>query len=426
MKDDIAILVENVSKSYQLAQVYDTHNGVTTMHCALDKVSFQVKKGESLGIVGPNGSGKSTLLKILAGVTKPSSGKVTMYGKVASVLDIGAGFHPELSGMENIYLNGQINGFTKAEIQQKVENIISFSGVEQFIHQPIKSYSNGMYLRLAFSILMHFDFDIYLFDEVLNVGDAAFNLKTQQKFIELKQANKVVVFATHNMAELQSQDNYLMLEKGKVKEYTKKRSLLSNYLETVLEDTKVTIHTKTVEVNNFQSFPASTEIKVLNIGLRQHQTRFFSTNHPFVIEVEYEKLTDIDTLDPVWVISGIGGNILLSSTPFISDEPNQHTKAGTYKQQCIIERHFFGSQVYQLSFCVIKNLNMLSKAGNRTDFDVNKLQENSDLEVVLYWKNILHFKPVFNNEQVSIDLGSLNLEGSLLPGFKWVTYQVET
>src|SRR5690606_19206903 len=131
-------------------------------------------KGENVGIIGPNGSGKSTLLKILAGVTKPTSGTVDINGRIASILDIGAGFHPELSGKENVFLNGQILGFAKSEIAPKYKEIVEFSGIGKYIDEPVKNYSNGMYLRLAFSIMVHLDFDIYLFDEVMSVGDAEF------------------------------------------------------------------------------------------------------------------------------------------------------------------------------------------------------------------------------------------------------------
>src|SRR5690554_2953495 len=175
MDENLAIKVENLFKVYQLRQSRVNEEGeLVTEHWALKEVSFEIKKGESVGIIGPNGSGKSTLLKILAGVTKPSSGKVQIRGKVASILDIGAGFHPELSGRENVFLNGQIHGFSKKEIQSKYDEIVAFSGIEQFIEELVKNYSNGMYLRLAFSIMAHLDFDVYLFDEVLSVGDAEF------------------------------------------------------------------------------------------------------------------------------------------------------------------------------------------------------------------------------------------------------------
>ena len=178
MMQDIAIKVNSLSKKYTLKHpIKDINGSLTNEHWALKDVTFQIKKGETVGIIGPNGSGKSTLLKILSGVTKPTNGSVEINGKVASILDIGAGFHQELSGRENVFLNGQLLGFSAKEIKAQYQKIVDFSGIGNFIEEPVKYYSNGMYLRLAFSILAHLDFDIYLFDEVMNVGDAEFMQK---------------------------------------------------------------------------------------------------------------------------------------------------------------------------------------------------------------------------------------------------------
>lgn len=199
MEKDIAIKVENLTKLYPLrSSKRDKEGKEITYHTALENINFEVKKGESVGIVGPNGSGKSTLLKILAGVSKPTTGQVKIRGKVASILDIGAGFHPELSGRENVYLNGQIHGFSRKEISKQFDAIVAFSGIEDFIDEPVKNYSNGMYLRLAFSIMAHLDFDIYLFDEVLSVGDAEFRRKIRNKVKEWKR-NKTLLTVTHEM-----------------------------------------------------------------------------------------------------------------------------------------------------------------------------------------------------------------------------------
>lgn len=200
MNNTVAIKVTNLSKVFPLRNSRVDEDGVeTNEHWALKDVSFEIKKGESVGIIGPNGSGKSTLLKILAGVTKPTSGKVEIRGKVASILDIGAGFHPELSGRENVYLNGQIHGFSKKEIEAKFDEIVAFSGIEKFIDEPVKNYSNGMYLRLAFSIMAHLDFDVYLFDEVLSVGDAEFQNKCIERITEITKHQKTVVVVYHNL-----------------------------------------------------------------------------------------------------------------------------------------------------------------------------------------------------------------------------------
>ena len=166
---------------------------------ALRDVSFEVASGEVLGIIGRNGAGKSTLLKVLARITEPSSGRIELYGRVASLLEVGTGFHPELTGRENIYLNGAIMGMSRAEIQRKFDEIVAFSEVEAFIDTAVKHYSSGMYLRLAFAVAAHLDPDILLVDEVLAVGDARFQRKCLDKMEDVRQAGRTVVFVSHNM-----------------------------------------------------------------------------------------------------------------------------------------------------------------------------------------------------------------------------------
>lgn len=198
MKSNIAIEVVDLVKIYML-RVQST-DGIKEFK-ALDRVSFTVEKGQSVAIIGSNGSGKSTLLKILAGVTKPTSGSVTISGRVASILDVGAGFHPELSGRENILVNGQLLGFSKKEITPRIKDIIEFSGISHFIDEPVKNYSNGMFLRLAFSIIVHLDFDVYLFDEVLGVGDAEFREKVKKVFTDF---GKTIILVSHDLNEVNS------------------------------------------------------------------------------------------------------------------------------------------------------------------------------------------------------------------------------
>lgn len=204
MDNNAVIKVENISKIFSLSQSAKNENNISSGYLnALKSVSFEIKRGESVGIVGPNGSGKSTLLKILSGITKPSSGRIEIRGKVAAILDIGAGFHQELSGRDNVFLNGQIHGFTKNDIRKKFDEIVEFSGISEFIDEPVKHYSNGMYLRLAFSVMAHLEFDVYLLDEVLSVGDSAFKTKCFAKIAELKSDNaKSFLVISHQPGEI--------------------------------------------------------------------------------------------------------------------------------------------------------------------------------------------------------------------------------
>jgi lipopolysaccharide transport system ATP-binding protein len=186
---------------------------------ALKDVSFEVKRGERLGIIGRNGAGKSTLLKILSRITEPTEGRVLLRGRVASLLEVGTGFHPELTGSENIYLNGAILGMTRAEIRRKFDEIVAFAEVEKFLDTPVKRYSSGMYVRLAFAVAAHLEPEILVVDEVLAVGDAEFQKKCLGKMSEVAAGGRTVLFVSHNITAVrQLCDNGVWLEGGRTKE----------------------------------------------------------------------------------------------------------------------------------------------------------------------------------------------------------------
>ena len=237
--DNIPILqVSGLSKTYQFRS--KAHNNdileesstniSNNSISALNNISFDLQKGESLGVIGDNGAGKSTLLKILGGIVKPSSGDVSYQGKISSILDIGTGFHPDLNGKENIYLNGQIIGYKKHEIKNKIENIIEFSGIKEYIEEPIKTYSNGMYLRLAFSIIIHLEADILILDEVISVGDLDFQNKCMEHLLSLKNSGKSLIIASHNLRQISDLcDNLMIIEKGKLIDKSDKMTILKRY-----------------------------------------------------------------------------------------------------------------------------------------------------------------------------------------------------
>ncbi len=184
---------------------------------ALDDVTFEVKRGEVLGIIGRNGAGKSTLLKILSRITKPTRGHAEIHGRVASLLEVGTGFHPELTGRENIYLNGAILGMRKTEIERKFDEMVAFAEIEKFIDTPVKRYSSGMYVRLAFAVAAHLEPEILVVDEVLAVGDAAFQKKCLGKMDEAARGGRTVLFVSHNMqAVAQLTERCILLSKGKI------------------------------------------------------------------------------------------------------------------------------------------------------------------------------------------------------------------
>lgn len=242
--DEMMLKIENVSKQYRLGQIggttlreelqrfnakvrgredptrligtRDYQDGETFM--ALDGVSFEVKKGERVGIIGHNGAGKSTLLKLISRITAPTKGTIRLNGRVASMLEVGTGFHGELTGRENIYMNGAILGMTKKEIDAKIEDIIEFSEVRQFIDTPVKRYSSGMYVKLAFSVAAHLDSEIMIMDEVLAVGDMKFQEKCLGKMNDVSRIDKrTILYVSHNMQTIKNLcSRCIVLEKGKV------------------------------------------------------------------------------------------------------------------------------------------------------------------------------------------------------------------
>lgn len=200
---------------------------------ALKGVSFEVKHGEVLGIIGPNGAGKSTLLKILSRITEPTGGYAEIRGRVGSLLEVGTGFHPELTGRENVYLNGAILGMSRAEIRRKFDDIVSFAGVEKFIDTPVKRYSSGMQVRLAFAVAAHLDPEILIIDEVLAVGDAEFQKRCLGKMNEVSRSGRTVLFVSHNMAAVEGLcSRAILVEKGCIVMTGPARSVVDSYLRT--------------------------------------------------------------------------------------------------------------------------------------------------------------------------------------------------
>lgn len=197
---------------------------------ALNDVSFEVKKGEALGIIGRNGAGKTTILKLLSKITYPTSGKININGRAASLIEVGTGFHPELTGRENIYLYGSIMGMKRNEINQKFDSIIEFSELEQFIDMPLKRYSSGMYVRLGFSVAVHTDPDVLLVDEVLSVGDLSFQGKCVEKMKSFRNTDVAIIFVSHSMGSVNTMcDKTLWLDKGKVVAAGENNKVINDY-----------------------------------------------------------------------------------------------------------------------------------------------------------------------------------------------------
>jgi lipopolysaccharide transport system ATP-binding protein len=227
---------------------------------ALRNVSFEIKQGEIVGIIGRNGAGKSTLLKVLSRITEPTEGKIITEGRIASLLEVGTGFHPELTGRENIFLNGAILGMTRIEIKKKFDEIVAFSEVEKFLDTPVKYYSSGMYVRLAFAVAAHLEPEILVVDEVLAVGDAQFQQKCLGKMREVSHGGRTILFVSHNMAAVQALCNVgLLMEAGRLKRL--------GTIEAVFDD-----YAKSIAVKSKSEFaPDPQRPSIISVGLNQFE-----------------------------------------------------------------------------------------------------------------------------------------------------------
>ena len=268
---DVAISVNHVSKVYKL---YDnpmdrlkeslglSRKKKYKEHYALNGISFEIKKGETVGIIGTNGSGKSTILKIITGVLNPTSGSVQVDGRISALLELGAGFNMEYTGLENVYLNGTMLGFSKEEIDARLQDILDFADIGEFIHQPVKTYSSGMFVRLAFAVAINIDPEILIVDEALSVGDIFFQSKCFRKFEEFKERGKTILLVSHDLSSISKYcDRVILLNKGnKVSEGSPKvvvdeyKKILANKSEGVETETKEeAIDTPDQEVQNEQN-----------------------------------------------------------------------------------------------------------------------------------------------------------------------------
>jgi lipopolysaccharide transport system ATP-binding protein len=251
---------------------------------ALRDVSFEVQPGEILGIIGRNGAGKSTLLKILSRITTPTSGRVEINGRVASLLEVGTGFHPELTGRENVYLNGTILGMTKAEIRRKFDEIVAFAEIDQFIDTPVKRYSSGMYVRLAFAVAAHLDPEILIVDEVLAVGDATFQTKCLQTMAGVARSGRTVLFVSHNLRAVRSLCvSAIEISEGYIRSSGSTSDAIAAYLgETTELQSEATW--------SYRTAPGTSELKLLAVRTFSHDSVRgpYRSSEPICIELEFE------------------------------------------------------------------------------------------------------------------------------------------
>ncbi|QQE12444.1 ATP-binding cassette domain-containing protein [Planctomycetota bacterium] len=322
-----AITVNNLSKRYTRGQqssvqasLYEAisnfisrrkvnHKKTHTDFWALKDINFDIERGESVGIIGHNGAGKSTLLKILSRITDPTDGQIQIAGRVASLLEVGTGFHPELTGLENIYLNGTILGMTRAEITDRLEQIIEFSGIQSALDTPVKRYSSGMRVRLAFAVAAHLEPEILIVDEVLAVGDMNFQRKCLGKMQEAYQQDRTVLFVSHNLSAVQTLCNRcIWLEHGHVKMIGETTSVISKYLAHTAEE--YSTDTSNAKRTNCQY---GQDVKISQIiPQTTHQSGFY-LNQSLTFNVTIDSTIDITELRFGICISDMADTSILSS-----------------------------------------------------------------------------------------------------------------
>lgn len=292
---------------------------------ALRDVSFEVQRGKVLGVIGRNGAGKSTLLKILSRVTEPTTGYAEIHGRVGSLLEVGTGFHPELTGRENIYLNGAVLGMKRREIAGKFDEIVDFSGVEKFIDTAVKHYSSGMYLRLAFSVAAHLEPEILVVDEVLAVGDAEFQRKCLGKMSDVAEAGRTVLFVSHNMsAILRLTEESIVLDKGQMVYRAPTREAVDYYMAAGLSQSGERVWFD-------EEIPAdAAPFKPLSMRVRDPQGKVVDTviaRQPLEIEIEYDLAQPVQGLRVGIYLQTIRGEVVFTS--FDTDEGKQYDKYAT-------------------------------------------------------------------------------------------------
>lgn len=324
---------------------------------ALRDVSLKVREGEVVGIIGPNGAGKSTLLKILSRITEPTKGRAVVRGRVASLLEVGTGFHPELTGRENVYLSGAILGMSKAEIDRKYEEIVAFSELEKFMDTPIKRYSSGMQVRLAFSVAAHLEPEILLIDEVLAVGDAEFQRRSLNKMREKVQGGRTVLFVSHNLGSVVSLcQRAILLDHGQILFDGPSREAVARYLASVDSSSAL------VREWDPQEAPAGLRAKVRGIKITdQHGVPkpYFSTSEPILVHVEYWALQQGVPINVGFRLFDGEGNWIWSVINFDDQGDGPAREPGLYRSTCIIPANLLNAGYYSITLELYSRRNEL-------------------------------------------------------------------
>jgi lipopolysaccharide transport system ATP-binding protein len=348
---------------------------------ALKKVSFELKKGEILGIIGRNGAGKSTLLKVLSQITAPTSGEISYEGQLTSIIEIGTGFHADLSGEENIYLSALLQGYSKREIKEVYNQIVEFSGLQEFMGMPVKHYSSGMYLRLAFSIAFHSKISILLLDEVIAVGDTDFKRKCYSKLKELKARGTAIVLASHHLELIvEHSDRCLLLEDGQIMLEGNSREVVNHYYELIDSNAGALVRSGLTQPIQEDKFSILQE---LPFKIDQFQIDFIEeiqiendgqsgTSSDFAIRFHCTKLLEKGSFEiAVFVVNMNGVNVFFDSFGFQNGYEVKDLPAGKYMVQVVIPADLLMSGVYRIGLFMGANREFVKEIGIFAKFRIS-------------------------------------------------------
>ena len=323
---------------------------------ALKDVSLQVEQGEVLGIIGRNGAGKSTLLKILSEVAAPTSGEVKIKGRIASLLEVGTGFHPDLTGRENVYLNGAILGMSRQEVRRKFDEIVNFAGIEQFIDTPVKRYSSGMFVRLGFAVAAHLEPEILIVDEVLAVGDAEFQKKCLGKMGSVAKEGRTVLFVSHNMIAIQSLcQSGVWLDAGQLKEQGDVNQIVTTYLRSSLIDEDIFERVWP----DIASAPGNETVKLHRISVQPENGKpgdLINMQTPLRVEVDYWNLLPAVHLHTTLHFYNNQGILAFSTSSGADPDPELHVQpaSGLFRSVCHIPGNFLNSGSHRVNLLFVR------------------------------------------------------------------------
>lgn len=345
---------------------------------ALNDVSFTINQGDRVGIIGRNGAGKSTLLKVLSRITEPTKGRIKIKGRVASLLEVGTGFHPELTGRENIFLNGAILGMTKLEIKHKFDEIVAFAEVEKFLDTPVKRYSSGMYVRLAFAVAAHLEPEILVVDEVLAVGDAQFQKKCLGKMEQVGKEGRTVIFVSHNLGAIKSLcSSAIVLSSGNLIYQGSVSKSISYYNDSREKNTSNCYISESAKDTPY--------IKKIEVTQPGGQSEVFQMNLPIKINCEFDN-QGIDNIVITIVIRNSEGDWLIHST----DEFANFSYSNNYKRECIIPANILAEGDYYMMFALgVRNQELYQKLDDVIKFGVEFSGKMEDKTQGSSWKGYL-------------------------------------